>query len=267
MTKTLLLAPILMLHTSVAHASSVAATTLDLRGAVARAARIVVGQVTGTPAATIEGKSFASVEIAVERTLKGANGRPGETLRVFDPGAWFQHTHAAAIKGGVVSYEDPRYATPVPAGEIKKGARLLVFLRADAPPAGFPANAVFALCGGAYERAARAKEITDLKVAAFGGPITLKVGERVVFPDGLELELKAHAHKHQRTGGPSKEMSEVQATIGKVSDLLTLGHTVQYKNDGGRPDEEWETKSWQRYRIELLQMSYDQESTVRVRMK
>jgi hypothetical protein len=151
----------LSLH-SPAHASSVAATTITFKAAVTRSARIVVGRVTGTAPAVIDRQSFSSIEIAVEKSLKGAPGRPGETLRVFDPGEWFQHTHEAAIKGGVVSYEDPRYATPVPARDLKKGATFVFFLRADAPPSAFPAGAAFALCKGSFDRADRAKDVAAL---------------------------------------------------------------------------------------------------------
>ena len=50
-----------------------------------------------------------------------------------------------------------------------------------------------------------------MKTAAFGDPITLKMGEVAVLPDGLELEVKGHTHKRPMTGGPQKEMAEVEA--------------------------------------------------------
>src|SRR5689334_23031662 len=118
----------MFLQASPASAGSVAATTVTFNAAVARAGRIVVGRVTGTAPFTFEKATFSTIEIGVERTLKGPAGRPGETLRVFDPGQWFQHTHEAAIRGGVISYEDPRYATPVRPSEIKKDAVLIFFL-------------------------------------------------------------------------------------------------------------------------------------------
>ena len=148
-----------------ARASSVAATTINFQAAVARSARIVVGRVTNVVPFDFQGKKFSNVEIAVDKTLKGAPGPGGETLRVFDPGQWYQHSHEAAIKGGVVSYEDPRYATPVPARDIKKGATFVFFLRADPIPAGFPANAAFSLCQGAVDRASRAKDVVALAAA------------------------------------------------------------------------------------------------------
>src|SRR4051812_25027343 len=83
-----MLAAAMLLHAGPAHAGSVAATAVSLRAAVTRAGRIVVGRVLGTPPFVFEKKTFASVEIAVEKTLKGAAGSPGERLRVFDPGQW-----------------------------------------------------------------------------------------------------------------------------------------------------------------------------------
>jgi len=62
-------------------------------------------------------------------------------------------------------------------------------------------------------------------------------------------------------------MSEVQATLRDRSELLTLGHVVYSKKDGAAPDEEWESRDWQRYHVELLQMKYDESTTLRVRAK
>jgi hypothetical protein len=248
-------------------AGSVAATTIGFKAAVARSARIVVGRVTNTAPAVIEGKQFASIELSVEKALKGAPARAGETLRVFDAGQWFQHTHAAAIRGGVVSYEDPRYATAVPARDLTKGATLIFFVRADAAPAAFPPGSAFALCRGAYDRADRAQEVAALNPVAFDAPFKLKVGERALLPDGPEIEVRAHSHKHQMVGGPSKGMSALQLTAGERSELVSVGHVIYPADDGGPPIEEWETLEWGRYRVELVGMSYDVDSTLRVRTK
>jgi hypothetical protein len=252
---------------TVANAGSVAATSLTFRGLLARSARVVEGKVLSAAPFTFEGTKFFSLEVAVGKTLKGSGGRKGEIVRVFDPGQWFAHTHAAAIRGGVISYEDPRYPTPVASAALKPGAVLIFFLGEEAAPPGFPAGTAFLTCGQAYDRAEREADVLALSPAAFDAPMTLKVGARALLPDGLEVELKAHSHKRPMVGGPSKEMSELQLTVGKRTELVTLGHVLEPKRDGAAPQEIWETHDWDRYRLELVQMKYDDETTLRVRRK
>jgi hypothetical protein len=254
----------LTLHAALAQASSVAATTLPFRTAVARSARIVEGKVTDATPFAFQGKPFWRLEIAVEKTIKGAPGRPGEVIHIFNPGQWFQFTHAAAIRGGVISYEDPRYHTPVQPRELKKGTVLIFFLQAEPPPAEFPAHSAFLMCAEAYDRADREKEITALNPRNFDEPIQLKVSGHALLPDGLQIELRGHAHKRPMVGGPSKEMSELQLTAGPRSELISLGHVVGGQSDGKVPKEEWETHEWERYRLELLKMNYDVDTTLRV---
>ena len=141
-------------------ASSVAFQSVPLPRAVALSARVVKGSVKARSTAKVDGATFHYVEIAVAAVLKGPPARPGETIRIFEEGEWFQHTHAAAIKAGVVSYADPHYATPLPDAEIRPGAALIAFLRAEPPPAGFPANAAFLTAGGAFDRPERAADVT-----------------------------------------------------------------------------------------------------------
>src|SRR5947207_1490785 len=162
-----------VLRATGAEAGSVAATSLTFRALLARSARVVEGEVVSAAPFTFEGTKFFSLEVAVGKTLKGAAGRKGEIVRVFDPGQWFAHTHAAAIHGGVISYEDPRYPTPVAPAELKKGAVLLIFLGQEAAPPGFPAGAAFLTCGQAYERADREADVLALPPATFDAPLTL----------------------------------------------------------------------------------------------
>jgi hypothetical protein len=250
-----------------ARAGSVAATMMTLPDVLARSARVVEGKIVSTAPATVDGATLFSLEVVVDKTLKGPAGKPGEHVRVFDPGQWFAHTHAAAIKGGVISYEDPRYATTVAERDLKKGATLIFFLKDEAPPPGFAAGAVFLYCGQAYDRAEREAEIRALPPAAFDAPVTLKVGGRALLPDGLVVELKGHSHKRPMVGGPQKEMSEVQVTFGKRTELVTVGHVVEPSKGDAKPVETWETRDWDRHRLELVGMKYDEESTLRVRKK
>ena len=123
---------------AVSHASSIAFQTIGFGRAVTLSTRVVKAKVTGLSEVKVDGGTFHSVDVTVEAVLKGAPAKPGERIRVFNGAEWFQHTHAAAIKGGVVSYADPHYATPLPAAELKPGAVAIVFLRGEAPPPGFP---------------------------------------------------------------------------------------------------------------------------------
>lgn len=140
-------------------ASSVAYQSVGLPRAAALSARVVKGTVKSRSTVKVDGGTFHYVEIAVAEVLKGPPARPGETIRVFEESEWFHHTHAAAIKAGVVSYADPHYATPLPDAEIRPGTALIAFLRGDPPPAGFPPNAAFLIAGGAFERPARAADV------------------------------------------------------------------------------------------------------------
>src|SRR6187551_2101809 len=126
-----------------AQAGSVASQTVSFGRAVTMSPRVVKGKVTARSEIKVDGATFHYVELTVESALKGPPARSDERLRVFSEAEWFRHTHAAAIKGGVVSYADVHYATPIPDAELKPGAAVIAFLRGDAPPPGFPANAAF----------------------------------------------------------------------------------------------------------------------------
>ena len=219
---------------------------------------------TGRSEVKVDGGTFHSVDVTVEAVLKGAPAKPGEGIRVFNGAEWFQHTHAAAIRGGVVSYADPHYATPVPDAQLKPGAAVLVFLLGEAPPPGFPPNAAFLSCGGAFERPARAGDVARMKTAAFGDPITLKVGEVAVLPDGLEVEVKGHSHKHPMVDGSQRAMSELEVRIGRRAEPLILGHDVQ---PGTPAKESWDRRTWQQYELVLIGMRYDTDTTLRVLRK
>ena len=255
------LAVMLVLAAGQSHASSVAMTTVSFAKAVTTSARVVKGKVTARREVKVDGATLHAIDVAIEGVLKGAPAPAGAVISVFDPMEWFRHTHAAALRGGVVSYVDARYATPLPDADIKPGAALIVFLNGDKPPAGFPADAAFLFCTGGFERATRAKDVTRTKAAELDKPIRLKMGETAVLPDGLEIEVKAHSHKRPMVGGPSKEMAEVAVRNGASSEMLTLGHEVD-------PDgtQSWEKKRWRRsHEIELVGMKYDDDTTLRVR--
>jgi hypothetical protein len=243
-------------------AGSVAVESLSFGRAVTRSARVVQGRVAGRTELKLDGGVLQGVEIAVDRALKGAPARPAERIRVFEPGDWFRHTHAAAMRGGVVSYADPRYATPVPDGELVPGAVVIAFLSADPPPSGFPANAAFLVAGGGFERAARAPDVARIKAAPFDKAFSLRMGETAVLPDGLELSAKGHAHKRPTVGGPRKEMAEVEARTGPRAQLVVLGHVIE---EGAQPRETWEKRKLGPHEIELVGMSYDADTTLRVR--
>ena len=245
-------------------AGSVAVQSIPFGRAVTMSPRVVTGKVVARGETKVDGARLHYVEIAVEAAPKGTPARPGEHVRLFNEGEWFQHTHAAVIKGGVVSYADTRYATPLPDAQIKPGAAVLVFLRGEAPPPGFPANAVFLAAAGAYERPERAADVARMKSAAFGDPITLKIGEVAVLPDGLEVEIKGHTHKRPLVGGPQKEAVDVEARVGTRVDVIALGHVVDPAPPGQPAKETWQQRSWGPYDLVLVGMKHGSETTLRV---
>ena len=247
-----------------AAAGSVAFQTVPFGRAVTMAVRVVKGKVTARSEIKIDGGKFHYVEIAVDAALKGTPAKADERVRVFSEAEWFQHTHAAAIKGGVVSYVDAHYATPIPDAELKPGAAVIAFLRGDAPPPGFPANAAFLSAGQAFERPERAPDVARMKTAAFGDPITISMGEVAVLPDGLELEVKGHTHKRPMAGGPQKEMAEIEARLGGRKELVVLGHVVEPGTPPQGSKETWQTRSWQGYELSLVAMKHGGETTLRV---
>jgi len=233
------------------HAGSVAYQNVRFGQAVTMSARVVKGTVTGRSAVKVDGETFRYVEIDDLAVLKGPPAKIGERVLVFDGAQWFQHTHAAAIKAGVVSYAEAHYATPLPAAEIKPGAVVIVFLRGETPPPDFPAGAAFLCCGGGFERPDRAADVARMKTAAFGDPITLTMGEVAVWPDGLEVEVKGHTHKRAIGGGTEKDTAQIEARTGTQSDRFALG----------------ERRAWQQYEIVLVGLKHGSETTLRVLRK
>ena len=170
------------------------------------------------------------MEIAVDAALKGTAARPGEHVRLLSEGEWFQHTHAAAIKGGRGRTGDARYATPIPDAQIKPGAAVLVvFVRGDAPRPASPRTAAFLAATGAYRVPERAADVARMKTAALATRSRSRLGGRGGgAPDGLEVEIKGHTHKRPLVGGPQKESVEIEARIGTRADLIALvGHVVE----------------------------------------
>jgi hypothetical protein len=255
---------LLLLLAAGAQASSISFQSIAFGRAVTLSARVVKGKVTARAETKVDGATLHYVEIALDAALKGTPAKAGERVRVFNGAEWFQHTHAAALRGGVISYADPHYATPIPAAAIKPGAAVLVFLGGEAPPPGFPANAAFLACGEGFERPERAADVARMKTAAFGDPIRLKLREVAVLPDGLEVEVKGHSHKHQMVDGPAREMSELEVRTGKRSEPLTLGHTVW---PGTPAKESWDRLEWQQYELVLVGMNHDTDTTLRVLRK
>ena len=254
----------LALAPDAARAGSVAVLSVRFGQAVTMSARVVKGTVKARGEVKIDGETFHYVDLAVDAVLKGPAAKPGDRVQVFSGAEWFQHTHAAAIEAGIISSVDPHYATPIPDAEVKSGATVLAFLRGEAPPPGFPANAAFLCCDGAFERPARADDVARMKTAAFGDPITLKMGEVAVLPDGLELEVKGHTHKRPLTGGPRKEMAEIEARARTRTELIALGHLIEPGPPAQPPKETWQRREWQQYDLILVSLNNGAETTLRV---
>ena len=110
----------------------------------------------------------------------------------------------------------------------------------------------------------RAADVARMKTAAFGDPITLKMGEVAVLPDGLELEVKGHTHKRPMTGGPQKEMAEIEARLGTRTELVVLGHTIE---PGTPPQGHLAAARVARVRAGPVGMKQGAETTLRVLRK
>jgi len=247
----------ILLLTREAFTSSISILYISFEKAAEKSGRIVLGKITAIPAVNIEGDEFHSIDVTVEKVLKGKPGDAGEKIRIFNPGAWFQHSHAAAIKGDVISYSDPHYQSKVKSEDVKPGAKLIFFLKDEAMPEGFPKGSAFLFCDGSWESIDREKD--------FGQTITLKVGDSIAVPGGLKIILAGHSHKRPMVGGPQKETSEVRVALGSKSELLYLGHITESDSSGTVSTETWEKRIWEGYEFELTGMTYDKESVLRTR--
>jgi hypothetical protein len=141
---------------------SIAYVGIGLERAAALAPRIVVGRVLEVAAFRFpgsaehdpqrEGESLQFIRIDVVKTLKGsASG----SLYIFDPNAWYYHSHARLIRDGVVSFAESHYTGGIQIRELRSGEPALFFLGDSPAPAGFPVGAVFLSFGEAVDRADR----------------------------------------------------------------------------------------------------------------
>lgn len=250
---------------------SIAYQSIDRTQAARRAKRIVAGQVLETSkfrfpgsaahAAQPDGQALWCVRLRVERLLKGAGIPDGTALRIFSPGEWFRHTHAALLQGGVVSYADPHYADGLAPDRIEAGMRLLVFLD-DAPaPAGFPADSAFLAFGEAHEPSGREEDVVaalrDGDLVDFGRDVVVKPGAPVRFPDRLRIEFRGHSHKRAQVGGPRKEWIDLALSQEDRSGSLTLAHHIDA--DGS---ERWDGGTWGPYAIDAKAMALHEATLV-----
>lgn len=142
---------------------------VDLRKATRLSTRIAIGTVLektsfrfpGSPehAPQPEGAALSCLRVRVERTIKGPVAGAGAELRIFCPMEWFQHTHAEALKGGVISYADTSYEDGLAPDQIGAGAPVLIYLGDDPAPPGFPPGTAFLRVRGALDRADREKDV------------------------------------------------------------------------------------------------------------
>jgi hypothetical protein len=243
---------------------SVSYQRIELDNAARFSHRIVVGRVLekssfrfpGSPQhpAQSEGRGLQFFRVRAERILKGSEIRPGGELRVFSSIEWFQHTHAAVIEGGVLSYADCHYSGGIPAEEIETGMEIVFFLNDTSAPSGFPTGSVFLAFGEAHDRVDREGElvavIRDGPRVEFDHPISMKIGDRIRFPDHLEIRVTGHSHKRPKIDGPSKEWIDLELSKDGRRECLALAHHTA--PDGS---EEWESRTWGPYRVEVNAMS------------
>jgi hypothetical protein len=243
-------------------AGSVSFETVSLERALRVSERIVVGAILET--GTFQSLSYTRIRVI--RVLKGAAAKPNEELRLFSEGEWFGHTHAAAIQGGVVSYSLPRYATTAKGNAVQKGRALIFFLGGASFPSDFPPGSVLMPFGESFDRVEREEQIvTQLKngqTGDFNFIMTLKMREKVRFPDHLEMSVYSHSHKRPVTGGPQKEYASVEVSQNGETEMIQLDHVTSA--DGS---EHWGKVEWKGYSFELRGMNYDSETSVVARKK
>jgi hypothetical protein len=202
--------------------------------------------------------------IRVERTLKGRKVPAEESLRIFSSGEWFQHTHADLIRDGVVSFVDPHYSAGLTPAQLKPGAEFLFYLDDRPSPSGFPPGTVFLAFGEAYDFADREGEVLatlqEGPPGHYGQRISLQQGHRVRFPDGLEVALLAHSHKHPKVGGPRKEWIDLGLSIDGQRSTITLAHDVDADQK-----ESWESRRWGAFTVEFGAISDAGEPVIVVR--
>jgi len=147
--------------------------TLAPRIVIARVLEIGTFRYPGSAevAPQMDGEFLPFLRARILRTLKGKEG-DGE-IRVFDPGHWYHHTHAAMIRAGVVSFAEMFYESTLPFEEIRPDTDVLYFMEDVPMPPAFPPGAVFMrLCGG-VERAGREGEVVAaLREGPRGYPAT-----------------------------------------------------------------------------------------------
>ncbi len=250
--------------------SSIFIEDVPLEKAVRLARRIILGTLLdkgafrfpGTPEISPqpEGEALVCLRIRVLRSLKGKAAGPDETVCLFHPGQWYRHTQAAAIKGGVVSYHDPRYRKPVPEEAFLVGKEYVFFLGGDPAPAAFPKQSAFLACDGAYDLAEREKMV--LAILQAGVPVdynhafTLPNRGKARFADSLELVLLGSS----RTEAPGRESARLQLTLGSRTGTLQLSRgTAQDGTASG------ETQTWGDYCVRLHEVSGDGEAALEVK--
>jgi len=197
-----------------------------------------------------EGAALSFVRIRARRALKGPDAPAGEELRVFSLMEWFQHTHAAVIRHGAISYTDAHYSEAVPPDRIEPGMDVLVYFGIDPPPLEFPPGAVFDAFGGAWDRAERAGEILALLQEGpredFCQEIHLQQGRRVRFSDGLEVVLLSHSERRSEEGDLKRQWIDIGLSKDAYRGLIPLAHEI----DRDRK-ETWETRRWHDHTVEL----------------
>jgi hypothetical protein len=253
--------------------SSISQENVQLGRAAQLSKRIVAGQVLEKSSfrfpgsseypASAEGRVLHYFRIRVEKTLKGPGSPTGEELRVFCSMEWSHHTHAQALKDGVISYADIRLVDGIPDDQIHTGMNILFFLNEESAPSGFPRGAVFMSFGGAHVQADREKDVVKALREGphvdFGHFIYLAGKDRVHFPDHLEICFLGHSHKRSRVGGPGKEWIELDLSKDGKNASISLAHHTNVDLS-----ETWEAKDWGAYTIEVKDMTTD-DCTILVR--
>ncbi len=128
-------------------------------------------------------------------------------------------------------------------------------------PASAPAPWAWTLSSDA-EPGGAAEELPPLekarRPARFGAEVRIRLKERAVFPDGLEILYRGTSHKRTYEGDPSCAMPYLDLTRPGVTEMIEP-HWQEHRGKG------WgDTVAWEGYEIEVVGLDYDEEVRLRV---
>ncbi len=100
--------------------------------------------------------------------------------------------------------------------------------------------------------------VTSPVMKDFNQTCKLKMNEVINFPDGLTLKLYYFSHKKVYEGQISPEIAHLSFSKNNNSIELSLRKHYSQEEDGKIISIHYETKIWEKYEIQLKELSYDE---------